>query len=185
MESILKYKSKKLNIQSKPNKLFKKAITGDKDAFAKIFAQQSNYLYKIAFMHLKDEQRSLDAIQECAYKGFKNVKNLKDEKHFKSWLTRILINICIDDIRKSSKVVYLNEDILLTDETDVSLEESIDLYNAIDNLKPEYKTVIILKYFNDLSLSEISNITDAPVNTVKTRLSRARKLLNLALKEDY
>lgn len=185
MESILKYKSKKIDIEFEPNKLLKKAITGDKDAFAKIITQQSNYLYKIAFMHLKDEQRSLDAIQECAYKGFKNVKNLKDEKYFKSWLTRILINICIDDIRKTSKVVYLNEDVVLTDDTDVSLEESIDLYDAIDNLKPEYRTVIILKYFNDLSLLEISNITDAPINTVKTRLSRARNLLNLALKEDF
>jgi RNA polymerase sigma-70 factor (ECF subfamily) len=61
----------------------------------------------------------------------------------------------------------------------------LDLYNAIDILRDNYKTVIILKYFNDMTIESIANVMDIPENTVKTYLRRAKENLNKILKEDY
>ena len=105
-------------------------------------------------------------------------------KVFKSWLTRILINICVDEIRKDKKVVEFKFEFEIEEERGVTIEEKLDLYNAIDKLNIDYRTVIILKYFNDLSIEEIGEITKVSENTVKTRLSRARKQLSYLLKEE-
>lgn len=157
---------------------------GDTKAFEIIMEEQIQYLYKVAYMHLKNEQKALDTIQECSYKGFINIGRLNDENNFKGWITRILVNICIDMIRKESKVVYLNDDApLIVESAGISLEDKMDLYEAIDNLKPEYKTVIILKYFDDLSVKEISKITNVGENTVKARLRRAGEVLSKSLLE--
>ena len=163
----------------------RKAIKGDRQAFTKVINLNIDYLYKIAFMHLKNEEKALEAIQECSYRAFLNIKKINNPQYFKSWITRILINICIDEIRKDKKVLQLNLDIeKINEESEITIEEKLDLYNAIDKLSVEYKTVVILKYFNDLSVEEIGEITNVPINTVKTRLSRARKKLKYLLKEE-
>lgn len=167
------------------DKIIKKAIGGDRQAFATAINKNIEYLYKIAYMHLKDEQKSLDAIQECTYKAFINIKKLKNHNLFRTWLTRILINICVDEIRKHNNIIKLdNETPFIAGCEGISIDEKLDLYDAIDSLKSEYRTVIILKYFDDLSVEEISETTETPINTVKTRLRRARKSLGLLLKEE-
>ncbi|MGL5380680.1 sigma-70 family RNA polymerase sigma factor [Clostridium sp.] len=185
MESIIRIDKGIGSLDLDMKRAIKKAMKGDRQAFSIVINENIEYLYKIAFMHLKNEQKSLDAIQECSYKAFINVSKLKNPKVFRTWITRILINICIDEIRKDSNVTELNSEAPLASEVSgISIEEKLDLYQAIDALKPEYKTVVILKYFNDLSVDEISETVDCPVNTVKTRLSRARKSLSLLLKEE-
>lgn len=69
--------------------------------------------------------------------------------------------------------------------TGISLEEKHDLYSAIDQLSERYQTVIILKYFNDLSIKEIAFIMNIPEGSVKAYLNRARNELKDMLKEDY
>ncbi|MGL5087155.1 MAG: sigma-70 family RNA polymerase sigma factor [Clostridium sp.] len=183
MESIIRIDKK--NYKYDIDKIAKKAVHGDREAFEITINENIEYLYKIAYMHLKDEQKSLDAIQECSYKAFINIKKLKDHKIFKTWITRILINICVDEIRKHNNVIELNNETpFISAYEGISIDEKLDIYNAIDSLKSEYRTVIILKYFDDLSVEEISEITETPINTVKTRLSRARKSLGLLLKEE-
>lgn len=67
----------------------------------------------------------------------------------------------------------------------ISVDEKLDLYNAIDLLRDNYKTVIILKYFNDMTIESISKIMETPENTVKTYLRRAKDSLGKILKEGY
>ena len=67
----------------------------------------------------------------------------------------------------------------------VSIEEKLDLYRAIDFLKPKYKTVIIFRYFDDMKIEDISYMLDIPINTVKSQLKRATQQLNNILKENY
>ncbi len=127
---------------------------------------------------------ALDILQESIYKAFVNIKKLKKKSVFKTWITKILINECINTIRKNAKVTYLNNDILIKNES-ISIDEKLDLYEAIDKLRDSYKTVIILKYFNDLSLKDISYIMEIPENTVKSHLKRAKNDLSKILKEDF
>ncbi|NFN79315.1 sigma-70 family RNA polymerase sigma factor [Clostridium botulinum] len=166
------------------NDLVKMAMKGDSEAFTGLIKENKKYLYKIAYSYVKNEQMALDILQESIYKAFVNIKKLKRESVFKTWITKILINECINTIRKNAKVTYLNNDILIKNES-ISIDEKIDLYEAIDKLRDGYKTVIILKYFNDLPLKDISYIMDIPENTVKSHLKRAKNDLSKILKEDF
>lgn len=88
--------------------------------------------------------------------------------------------------RRNSKTEQLGEEHnVIQYIAGVSVEEKIDLYNAVDLLKDNYKTVIIMKYFNDMKIKDIAEIMSLPENTVKTYLTRAKASLKKILKEDY
>ena len=76
--------------------LAKKAKNGDSDAFTELYKIHKIYLYKIAYSYVKDENKALDIMQECAYKGFFYIHKLKNPNIFKTWITRVLINVAID-----------------------------------------------------------------------------------------
>lgn len=168
------------------DKLVKRAILGDKEAFSNLIKQNKEYLYKTAFMYMKDEEKSLEVLQETITRGLISINKLKNPSYFKTWITRILINTALDMINKSSNNEELNKYIKCNDlSQEVKIEERMDLYNAVDLLSYNYKTAIILKYFNDLRIQDIALIMDIPENTVKTYLSRAKKRLKSILKEGY
>lgn len=166
-------------------KLARASIKGNSEAYAELMKFHKNYLYKIAYSYINDEQKALDILQETAYKGLLNIKKLREEKYFKTWITRILINIAIDYSRSESNLVYLeDETVFIENEKNLSIESKLDLYDAINRLRDNYKMVIILKYFNDMTEEQVSNIMDIPINTVKSNLRRARLQLKDILKED-
>ena len=76
-----------------------------------------------------------------------------------------------------------DENSIIYSEKSISIEEKLDLYDAIDLLKPKYKTVIILKYFDDMKIEDISYVLNIPENTVKSHLKRAKESLSSILKE--
>lgn len=189
MENILSFKRKGLNSRLKSfseEELIASAINGNCDAYAQLIKNNKEYLYKTAYVYVKDSDKALDILQECTYKAFKSIKTLRNPNYFKTWITRILINIAISMIKKDSKIIYLDDNNPLESEKScINIEEKLDLYNAIEMLKPDYKIVVIMKYFNDMTVDDISSVLNIPVNTVKTRLSRARKSLKNILKETY
>lgn len=189
MENILSFRNRASKLDKKvvtEEALIKKSIKGDYEAFGELMKRYKEYLYKIAFVYAKSEDKSLEILQECTYKAFKNIKTLKEPKYFKTWVTRIMINVAIRTLEKDSKLVYLEDNNPLLKETSrINMEEKLDLYNAIDMLKEEYRVVIIMKYFNDMKVDDISSLLNIPESTVKTKLSRARKSLRNILKEGY
>ena len=78
-----------------------------------------------------------------------------------------------------------DENSIIYSEKSISIEEKLDLYDAIDLLKPKYKTVIILKYFDDMKIEDIAKVLDENVNTVKSRLYRGLKKLRLELTDAW
>ncbi|MFZ3579092.1 sigma-70 family RNA polymerase sigma factor [Virgibacillus sp. DJP39] len=163
--------------------LAKKAINGDEQAFGTLIRSESEKLYKIAMLYVRNNDDALDVIQETVYKAFVSIKQVKEPKYFQSWLTKILIRTCYDLLKKKKKVVYLDDNSLLSqyggehsDNTDVNL----DLINAVSTLNDDYKTAIILFYFRDLPIIDIADIMKKPENTIKTYLRRAKlELRNL------
>ena len=167
-------------------KLAKKALKGDSSAYIELMKLHKVYLYKIAYSYVKDEQRALDILQEVTYKGLLNISKLKSPEFFKTWITKILINEAINVTKKDSKVVYLDEETSIASvNKSISVEERLDLYSAIDKLNENHKSVIILKYFNDMTIDNIAYTMDIPPNTVKSYLRRAKGTLGKILKEDY
>ena len=138
----------------------------------------------MAYTYVKDKQVALDILQETSFKAWLNIHTLKDEEKFKPWITKILVNTALNYIKKESKVIYMeDENSIIYSEKSISIEEKLDLYDAIDLLKPKYKTVIILKYFDDMKIEYISYVLNIPENTVKSHLKRAKESLSSILKE--
>ncbi|MTK12139.1 MAG: sigma-70 family RNA polymerase sigma factor [Clostridiaceae bacterium] len=180
-------KSKILNLKiDDETLLIKKSIAGDKQCFSELIRKHKIYLYKTAYSYTKNEEDALEIIQECTYRAMINIGKLKKPSYFKTWITRIVINCSLDLINKGNTICSLNdEEKIAVMDTNISLEEKLDLYNAIDLLRDNYKTVIILKYFNDMTIENISKVMEIPENTVKTYLKRAKDSLNKILREDY
>lgn len=134
-----------------------------------ILNENKEQLYRIAYSYLGDKEEALDAIQETAYKGYKNLHKLKKREYMKTWTIRILINYCINRKKKMSKTVELYKEFK---DGKINFQEDLEVHDLVDRLRPKYREIIILKYFEGLTISEISNILDTPEGTVKTRLSR-------------
>lgn len=164
--------------------IIKKAIKGDNDSINTIINENKEYLYKTAFLYIKDEEEAVEVCQETVYKAIINLHKLKNPKYFKTWITRILINNVNDRNRSQSKIIY---DIKVLEEIeDISyekLEEKIDLYNAIDILEEKFKTPIILQYFQDMTIKEIADVLECNENTIKTYIKRGKKKLYKILME--
>lgn len=167
-------------------KLIRESMKGNKESFGKLIKSNKEYLYKMAFLYVKDENDAVEVLQETVYKAFLNIDKLKKAKFFNTWITRILINSSKDLMKKKGKNEVLDESTpLVKERSEISTEEKIDLYNAIDLLNNNYKTVIIMMYFNDMKIKDISKVMDIPENTVKTYLRRAKQALGEVLKEGY
>lgn len=164
-------------------KLVKKAIKGNMSAYGDLIAEYQVYLYKTAFLYVKNEADALDAVQECVTKGLIGIEKLKEPRYFKTWLTRILLN-CIWQDKQKAQTVSL-EEYVDQGTQDYLIEEKVDLYDAIDSLKGHYKTVVILFYFQELKIREIAQIMDIPEGSVKADLYRAKKMLRKWLTEDH
>lgn len=170
--------------------LVRKAIKGDAHSFGELVKIEKDYFYRMAFLYMKNQESALEVFQEAIVQGLLGIKKLKDPQYFKTWMTRILYNCAMEMHRKSSRNVSYdamdqNEAILYQEETGLSKEEKMDLYNALDRLEEPYKSLIVQKYFEGLKIAEIAAQNRKPEGTVKCELSRARKQLRSILQEGY
>ena len=184
ISTLLKIKIKDNNKEASEENLEKEAIKDDK-AFEKLIEYYKEYLYKTAYLYVKNEADALDIVGETIYKSFIGRKKLKDHNLFKTWITRILINNAIDLLKKKKKLSSVdNNDLFVEGKSIDDVIKYIDLYDAIDLLNIKYKNVIIMKYFNGMTIEEIAKIMDLPEGTVKTYLHRGKQCLARLLKEE-
>ncbi|NMM64066.1 sigma-70 family RNA polymerase sigma factor [Clostridium sp. P21] len=168
-----------------------KAQKGDDIAFSELIKCHKENLYKIAFAYLKNEQEALDVVGDTIYKVYIDIDKLKNPEFFKTWITRIVINNSINRLKKNNRVILIDEyekiDNFNFNDLDIETDipKCIDLYNAIDSLNVKSKTIIILKYFQDMTISEISKLLEIPEGTVKVYIHRALKKLKIQLREEF
>ncbi len=136
--------------------------------------------YRVAFSYTKSREDALDIVQESVYKGLKSVGSLKKEAYMTTWFYRILINTSISHYNSKKVITLVPELDERIDCAEVSTGEYLDLYDAIDALEGEDKTLIILKYFEDKTFKDISRIMEINESTLKTRLY---KILDYLKKE--
>lgn len=140
-------------------------------------------LYRVAFSYSKNEEEALDIVQEAITKALKNINKLKQTEYVKTWFYRILINECLQYIKRNKRIITceLSEIENQIEYKNMSPDE-LDVYNYVQNLNEKLKTVIILRYFEDMKISEIAKITKTNENTVKSRLYKALKILNTSMR---
>ncbi len=141
-------------------------------------------LYRIAFSYSKNEESALDIVQDAITRALKNISKLKEEKYVKTWFYRILINECLQYIKKNKRIITcelqeIEDKIEWNDDINI---DDIKLYEHVQNLNAKLKTVIILRFFEDMKIDEIARITKTNVNTVKSRLYKALEELNKLIK---
>lgn len=166
-------------------KKVQKAMKGNHKAFQELMVEQKVKLYKIAFMYVKNEEDAIEVFQETIYKALISIKNLKDERYFLTWLTRILINTALDLIKKKSRVVPMDREVLENKvKPYITPENEIDLLKAVMELDEKYKSVIVLRYYQDYSIKQIAEILECPEGTIKTNIHRGLMILRKTMKED-
>ncbi len=127
--------------------------------------------YRLAYSYLRNEQDAMDAVSESIVKAYESYDRLRNKEAVKTWFYRIIVNKCLDELRHRKKVIPLEGD-APDEEYQEDRYESIGdiLYQAVNMLPEKYKTVILLKYYEEMTFEQIVEITGDNINTVKSRL---------------
>ncbi len=142
--------------------------------------------YRLAYSYVRNKENALDIVQDSIVKALHSVDRLDELAYMKTWFYRIVINTAIDFIRKHQRVTVMEDDVLgsfLPMQEDEFTD--MDLQNAIDQLPLKQRTLITLRFFEDLKIDEIADITGDNINTVKTRLYAALKKLRIEIGEEF
>lgn len=165
---------------------------GDREAFNRLMEIYQNRVFNIAYGMLSDYEDAKDASQEIFIRVFRSIGLFKGQSSFTTWLYVICRNICNDHLRKRRKQgvnVSIYDDGEDGGATEIKSEEPTPeehvelserqaaVRDAIDELKREYREVIIYSDIEQLSYDEVAKILKCPVGTVKSRLNRARNAL--------
>jgi len=169
--------------------LVEEAKLGNNEAFEQLIVENKLKMYKVAKSILKNEDDVCDAIQNALMSAYTNLNKLQNNQFFSTWLIRILINKCYDIANKNQKL-YSNVTDIEEYNTNDNLK-SFDNYdseslveNVLCKIDDDLKTITVLYYYNDYSVSEIARILDIPEGTVKSRLSRARSKIYEIIKSE-
>jgi len=178
-------------------KLVENAKSGNMQAFTELMYLYKDKIYHLAYRMLGNSQEAEDISQETFLRVYANLDRYDDQHKFSTWIYRIATNLCIDRIRKKKADFSLDEswnadegidwyskipnyDKSPEEEAIVNEEQEI-IHNAILNLPPKYRVIMTLKYVEELSVQEISEVVNLSVATVKTRLHRGREYLRKQL----
>ena len=157
----------------------------EKDAFCEQIRRCDKAMYSLAFSIVRNEADAGAVISEAIYRAYKNLNTLKNRKAFQPWILRIVHNTAVEMIRKNSKIIPIDEmEDTVGEANEYDITTRLALRDAVKSLKQPYRTVVILFYYENLSVTDIAQITDTSYITVKKQLSRARKMLREILKED-
>ena len=167
-------------------KLVKAAQRGDMPAFEELVARHRDKIYARAFSMMRSEEDAVDLSQEAWVKGWQRLKQFQGDSSFVTWMTRIVINLCLDQLRKQKRqraesIESLEEDsggverqmpVVTTNPTAglerQELRQRID--KALGQLSYEHRTVLILHEFEELEYKEIAKRMECSIGTVMSRL---------------
>jgi len=179
------------------HKLVLLANEGDQKAFAELLGRYRDAIYYMLLKMVNNPSDAEDLTIEAFGKAFKNINQYAPNYAFSTWLFKIATNNCIDFIRKKRgnlmSIDQSNDDhekasVSIQSETPDPEEHLIIkqkaklMHTIVSKLKPRYRKLIELRYFNEFSYEEIAKELDLPIGTVKAQLFRARELLSNILK---
>lgn len=155
-------------------------MTGEE--FAGFVRQNETSFYRIAFSYVKSREDALDIVQDSIEKALRKLPGLRDDARIKPWFCRILVNESIDSLRRRRGSEPVDESLPAPDDTG-KRTEALDVYEAVSKLPPKYKTIVVLRFFEDMKLQEVAEVTGCNLSTAKSRLYRALELLRVELKD--
>ncbi|RAV23222.1 sigma-70 family RNA polymerase sigma factor [Paenibacillus contaminans] len=152
------------------------AVKGDEEAFLQIMNDERQKMMRVAYAYLRNEADALEAIQETVCRAWLKRKTLRQPQYVTTWLIRILIHVCADELKRRKRSAALSEDDgknSFNQDDIASAAERIDMAKAISRLEKPYKDVILLKYYEDMTITDIAEVLQRPDGTVRTWLNKA------------
>lgn len=140
-------------------------------------------LYRTAYLYLGSEADALEAVDETVYQALRQLKSLRQPEFFETWITRILINTCHNELRRRRRFHPDGED-ALPDAAGPDVYDRLSLKEAVHRLPEELRAVIILRFFAGYTQAETAAALNIPQGTAATRQKRALELLRLELGEE-
>lgn len=176
--------------------LIKLSLAGDTRAFEELVEKYQHKIYNLAYRYMGNDEDASDMAQEALIKAYRSLASFKGDSSLGTWLYRITTNVCLDELRKRKRTLHMistDEPVTITDGDEIERdipdpsptadiiyqykETEVYLQSLINMLKPDQKTVIILRDVMDLTYEEIAEVLNCSIGTVKSRLSRGRENL--------
>lgn len=175
--------------RGEPNpELIERARRRDQNAFAQLIELYQAPVYNLAYRMLGNAAEAEDAAQETFLRAYSQLKSFKTQYKFSSWLLSIASHYCIDRLRRTRRFRWfsldeealtetLPADALDPEETALAHERASEAQKLLQTLPPAYRAVVTLKYWNEMSVEEIAQVTNDSVANVKVKLYRARQMM--------
>jgi RNA polymerase sigma-70 factor (ECF subfamily) len=171
------------------HELVLRAQNGDREAFGLVVREVIARLYASARLILRDPDRAQDAVQEALIEAWRDLPALRDPDRLEAWLHRLLVRSCYRLAKRDRKrqiteipLVFNHDRPTLDGLEGVGLRDELD--RALARLRPDQRTILVLAYYADLSLADVSTALGIPIGTTKSRLHRAANALRAALAAD-
>lgn len=182
--------------------IIRRAQAGDSEALTQLILSQQHYVYSIAMSVLKDTDDAADLAQEAFVRLFRALPQYNGESRFTTWLYRLVVNLGRDELRRRTRQVPIIPQIVDEEEQDPlatvsdddrwidparaldARELRDDVRRALAQLEEHYRLVLTLYYFDDMKYSDIAEVLDLPLNTVKSHIRRGKERLAALLQAE-
>lgn len=149
----------------------------DDEALLERIEKEKGKMYGIAYAYMRNEPDALEAIQETVCRVWVKRRSLRDERYFATWMIRILIHVCMDERKKQNREQPSPTERLERVAASDGTVERIGMAEQIAKLSPRFRMIVVLKYYRDMTITEIAELLDKPDGTIRTWLHKALKQL--------
>jgi len=186
-------------LEQKDEVLVTRVIEGDISAFGKLVDKYKKKVYYIAYQMTGSRSDADDIAQETFIKAYKALSNFKGEAGFYTWLYRILMNCCMDQLRKRTRIEYKPDDLLELDVDSIERTKSAQIHSplreaeahelrdavteALESLPAKHRMVLVLHEFDGMAHQDIAQVLGCSEGTVRSRLHYARMKMQQKLKK--
>ena len=151
------------------------------DVLTTFLVEEQARFYRLAYSYLKNREEALDAVQTAVCRALEKQESLREAEAMRTWFYHILVNVCTDMLRQRKRVTFVPPEALDAGSYEDPLPADGTLAQRVDALPAEIGTIVKLRFYEDLSLKEISDVTGVSLSTVKTRLYTGLKKLRVSL----
>lgn len=156
-----------------------------KDELIEYILTNKEKYYRIAYCYVKNEEDALDVVQDAIVKAFKYQSSLRETAYINTWFCKIVINTAKSHLQKQNRYINIDENQLESyEKPSYDHYKDFELEEALDHLSYMEKSIIMLRYFEEMDLKQVSTVMDQNLSTVKSTLYRALKKLRVILEKE-
>ncbi len=154
------------------------------DCLIEYIIKNQNKFYRLAYSYVRNQEDALDVVQSAVCKALEKSNTLRNENAIKTWFYTILVNESLHILNEKKRTVPVKEEAIIgADYEEKGFELHDEMHEKINQLAVDEQSIIRMRFFEEMSLDEISEVMKMNLNTVKSKLYRALKKLKVMIKE--